>query len=78
MADGTARAAESLVLLASLQALDGQGQPPALVDRDRAKGLRQIANGLLQRAMAHLDAKVAGSGAGRSGAKLGMAGVKPS
>lgn len=60
-ADGTARAAESRVLLASLQALGGEGQPPSLTERACATSLRQVANGLLHQAMAQLDSNVAAS-----------------
>jgi hypothetical protein len=60
-ADGAARAAESQVLTASLQALAGQGQPPSRTERACATRLRETANELLQSAMAQLDANVAAS-----------------
>lgn len=55
-ADAQARAVEDAVLAASLLALDGLGQPPTSVQRQRARELRRIADSLLQSALLEMTA----------------------
>ena len=61
-ADRAAHAAEDAVLTASLQALDRQGTPPTLEDREGARRLRRIADAFLQAALAEMKVQASASG----------------
>lgn len=54
-ADVIARAAEDVLLTASLQALDGNGQPPTRADQENAKQLRRAADVLLEHALGKMN-----------------------
>jgi hypothetical protein len=61
-ADKAAHAAEDAVLAKSMQALDRQGTPPTLEDREGARRLRRIADAFLQAALAEMKVQSMGSG----------------
>jgi len=54
LANRVATAAERAMLNASIQALEGKGEPPSPAEAQRAKGLRRAADDLFQLAMAHM------------------------
>lgn len=56
-ADVIARAAEDVLLTASLQALNGKGQPPTRADQENAKQLRRAADALLEHAFRKMHLK---------------------
>lgn len=75
VANRIATAAERAMLNASIQALDGKGEPPSPSEAQRVKRLRATADNLFQLAMAQMGemAVMAKRGGHRATAPIGMA-----